>query len=82
MIMDCIILLDYFQSFYFISYRTDVIAILMTCENLLWSVCGSMQELLDSHKDRNPRIYNIHRYCNNLLAAALFLTSPLENLYK
>ncbi|XP_029139308.1 uncharacterized protein KIAA0825 homolog [Protobothrops mucrosquamatus] len=62
--------------------RTDVTAILMTCENMLWSVCGSMQELLDSHEDRNPRIYNIHRYCNNLLAAALVLTSPLENLYK
>ncbi|XP_070791858.1 uncharacterized protein KIAA0825 homolog isoform X2 [Pituophis catenifer annectens] len=62
--------------------RTDVTAILMTCENMLWSVCGSPQELLDPHKDRNPRIYNIHRYCNNLLAAALVLTSPLENLYK
>ncbi|XP_013912946.1 PREDICTED: uncharacterized protein KIAA0825-like [Thamnophis sirtalis] len=62
--------------------RTDVTAILMTCENMLWSVCGSMQELLDPHKDRNPRIYNIHRYCNNLLAAALVLTSPLENLFK
>ncbi|XP_026528241.1 uncharacterized protein KIAA0825 homolog [Notechis scutatus] len=62
--------------------RIDVTAILMTCENMLWSVCGSMQELLDPHKDRNPRIYNIHRYCNNLFAAALVLTSPLENLYK
>ncbi|XP_063151494.1 uncharacterized protein KIAA0825 homolog [Candoia aspera] len=62
--------------------RRDVTAILMTCENMLWSVCGSMQELLGPHKDRNPHIYNIHRYCNNLLAAALILTSPLENLYK
>ncbi|XP_033019581.1 uncharacterized protein KIAA0825 homolog isoform X2 [Lacerta agilis] len=62
--------------------RIDVIAILMTCESMLWSVCSSVQELLIPQKDRNHHIYKIHKYCNNLLAAAVFLTAPLENLYK
>ncbi|XP_053149892.1 uncharacterized protein KIAA0825 homolog isoform X3 [Hemicordylus capensis] len=62
--------------------RIDVTAILLTCENLLWSVCGSVQELLSPHKDRNPQIYKIHQHCNNLLTAAVLLTAPLENLYK
>ncbi|XP_062985666.1 uncharacterized protein KIAA0825 homolog [Elgaria multicarinata webbii] len=62
--------------------RIDVTAILMTCENILWSVCLSVQELLHPHKDKNPRIYKIHRHCNNLLTAAIVLTTPLENLHK
>ncbi|KAJ6669753.1 hypothetical protein lerEdw1_000302 [Lerista edwardsae] len=65
----------------FVSYRIDVIAILMTCESMLWSICGSVQELLSPHMDRNPHIYKIHKHCNNLLTAAVFLTVPLENLY-
>ncbi|XP_060617770.2 uncharacterized protein KIAA0825 homolog [Anolis sagrei] len=62
--------------------RIDVTAILMTCEKMLWSVCGSVKELLSPHKDRNPHISKIHSHCNNLLAAAVILTTPLENLYK
>ncbi|KAH0628083.1 hypothetical protein JD844_008801 [Phrynosoma platyrhinos] len=62
--------------------RIDVTAILMTCEKMLWSVCGSVRELLSPHKDRNPHIYKVHRHCNNLLAAAVILTTPLDNLYK
>ncbi|XP_042305130.1 uncharacterized protein KIAA0825 homolog isoform X2 [Sceloporus undulatus] len=62
--------------------RIDVTAILMTCEKILWSVCGSVQELLSPHIDKNPHIYKVHRHCNNLLAAAVILTTPLENLYK
>ncbi|XP_044301677.1 uncharacterized protein KIAA0825 homolog isoform X3 [Varanus komodoensis] len=62
--------------------RIDVAAILMTCEHILWSICLSVQELLHPCKDRNPHIYKIHRHCNNLLTAAVVLTTPLENLYK
>ncbi|XP_066472007.1 uncharacterized protein KIAA0825 homolog [Tiliqua scincoides] len=61
--------------------RIDVVAILMTCESMLWSICDSVQELLSPHMDRNPHIYKIYKHCNNLLTAAVFLTVPLENLY-
>ncbi|XP_020648898.3 uncharacterized protein KIAA0825 homolog isoform X1 [Pogona vitticeps] len=62
--------------------RIDVTAILMSCEKMLWSICSSVQELLRPHEDRNPHICKIHRHCNNLLAAGVILTTPLENLCK
>ncbi|XP_060091671.1 uncharacterized protein KIAA0825 homolog isoform X1 [Heteronotia binoei] len=62
--------------------RIDCTAILMTCENMLWSVCGSVQELLSPHQDENPCIYKIHKHCNDLLTAAVILTAPVKNLYE
>ncbi|XP_077203722.1 uncharacterized protein KIAA0825 homolog isoform X3 [Paroedura picta] len=62
--------------------RIDCTAILMTCENMLWSVCGSVQEFLSPHQDKNPCIYKIHKHCNDLLTAAVILTAPLKNLYE
>ncbi|XP_048359694.1 uncharacterized protein KIAA0825 homolog isoform X2 [Sphaerodactylus townsendi] len=62
--------------------RIDCTAILMTCENMLWSVCRSMRELLSPRQDKNPHIYKIHKHCNDLLTAAVILTVPMKNLYE
>nr|XP_056705219.1 uncharacterized protein KIAA0825 homolog [Euleptes europaea] len=62
--------------------RIDCTAILMTCENMLWSVCGSVRELLSPHQDKDPHIYKIYKHCNDLLIAAVILTAPLKNLYE
>ncbi|XP_054843541.1 uncharacterized protein KIAA0825 homolog [Eublepharis macularius] len=62
--------------------RIDATAILMTCENMLWSICGSVQELLSPHQDKNPYIYKIHKHCNGLLTTAVILTVPMKNLYE
>nr|XP_042711771.1 uncharacterized protein KIAA0825 homolog isoform X4 [Chrysemys picta bellii] len=62
--------------------RIDVTAILVTTENMLWSACCSVQELLNPHKDKDAKIYKIHNHCNNLLSALAILTAPLKNLYE
>ncbi|KYO48708.1 hypothetical protein Y1Q_0004097 [Alligator mississippiensis] len=62
--------------------RFDIAAILMSTENILWSVCSSVREFLNPHKDRDPKIYKIHNQCNNLLAVLAILTAPLKNLYE
>ncbi|XP_009865298.1 PREDICTED: uncharacterized protein KIAA0825 homolog, partial [Apaloderma vittatum] len=60
----------------------DIAAILMSTEDLLWSVCSSVQEFLNPHEDRNLKIYKIHSHCNSLLSVVAILTSPLKNLYE
>ncbi|XP_034628934.1 uncharacterized protein KIAA0825 homolog isoform X5 [Trachemys scripta elegans] len=62
--------------------RIDVTAILVSTENMLWSACCSVQELLNPHKDKDAKIYKIHNHCNNLLSALAILTAPLKNLYE
>uniref|UniRef100_A0A8B9HYN8 KIAA0825 n=3 Tax=Anser TaxID=8842 RepID=A0A8B9HYN8_9AVES len=62
--------------------RIDIAAILMSTENMLWSVCSSVQEFLNPHEDRDLKIYKIHTHCNNLLSVLAILTSPLKNLYE
>ncbi|KAM6303156.1 LOW QUALITY PROTEIN: uncharacterized protein KIAA0825 homolog [Podargus strigoides] len=62
--------------------RTDIAAILMSTEDMLWSVCSSVQDFLNPHEDRDLKIYKIHTYCNNLLSVLAVLTSPLKNLYE
>ncbi|XP_059581010.1 uncharacterized protein KIAA0825 homolog isoform X5 [Alligator mississippiensis] len=62
--------------------RFDIAAILMSTENILWSVCSSVREFLNPHKDRDPKIYKIHNQCNNLLTVLAILTAPLKNLYE
>ncbi|XP_019387928.1 PREDICTED: uncharacterized protein KIAA0825 homolog isoform X5 [Crocodylus porosus] len=62
--------------------RFDIAAILMSTENILWSVCSSVREFLNPHKDRDPKIYKIHNQCNNLLTVLAILTAPLKDLYE
>ncbi|KAF2985893.1 hypothetical protein EK904_011013, partial [Melospiza melodia maxima] len=62
--------------------RVDVAAILMSTEDMLWSICSSVQEFLNPHKDRNLKIYKIHSHCNSLISVLAILTSPLKNLYE
>ncbi|KAM6229961.1 uncharacterized protein KIAA0825 homolog isoform 1-T2 [Porphyrio hochstetteri] len=60
----------------------DTAAILMSTEDMLWSVCSSVQEFLNPHEDRDLKIYKIHTHCNSLLSVLAILTSPLRNLYE
>ncbi|XP_072716878.1 uncharacterized protein KIAA0825 homolog isoform X2 [Ciconia boyciana] len=62
--------------------RIDIAAILMSTEDMLWSVCSSVQEFLNPHEDRDLKIYKIHSHCNSLLSVLAILTSPLKNLYE
>ncbi|XP_032873178.1 uncharacterized protein KIAA0825 homolog isoform X1 [Amblyraja radiata] len=62
--------------------RTDITAILLCTENLLWSVCQSAEELLQPLEDTSHWIFTIHNHCNALLAALAVLTSPLDKLYE
>uniref|UniRef100_A0A8V0YE57 KIAA0825 n=1 Tax=Gallus gallus TaxID=9031 RepID=A0A8V0YE57_CHICK len=62
--------------------RIDIAAILMSTENMLWSVCSSVQEFLNPHEDRDLKIYKIHSHCNNMLSVLAILTSPLKDLYE
>lgn len=68
--------------FTFFLYRIDIAAILMSTEDMLWSVCSSVQEFLNPHEDRDLKIYKIHSHCNSLLSVLSILTSPLKNLYE
>ncbi|XP_074789117.1 uncharacterized protein KIAA0825 homolog isoform X2 [Athene noctua] len=62
--------------------RIDIASILMSTEDMLWSICRSVQEFLNPREDRDLKIYQIHSHCNSLLSALAVLTSPLKNLYE
>ncbi|XP_054253970.1 uncharacterized protein KIAA0825 homolog [Indicator indicator] len=62
--------------------RIDIAAILMCTEDMLWSVCSSVQEFLNPHEDRALKIYKIHSHCNSLLSVLAVLTSPLNVLHE
>nr|XP_023403493.1 uncharacterized protein KIAA0825 homolog [Loxodonta africana] len=62
--------------------RLDVTTILICTENMLWSVCTSVQKLLNPHEYIDNKIFKIHTHCNNLLTTLVILTSPLTELYK
>ncbi|XP_051876266.1 uncharacterized protein KIAA0825 homolog isoform X4 [Pristis pectinata] len=62
--------------------RTDITAILLCTENLLWSVCQSTEELFQPLEDMSHWILTIHNHCNALLAVLAVLTSPLDKLYE
>ncbi|XP_029417596.1 uncharacterized protein KIAA0825 homolog isoform X2 [Nannospalax galili] len=62
--------------------RLDVTTILICTENILWSICTSVQELLNPHEYNNNKIFKIHTHCNNLVTTLAILTSPLTELYK
>nr|XP_033773972.1 uncharacterized protein KIAA0825 homolog isoform X3 [Geotrypetes seraphini] len=62
--------------------RTDVTAILLCVEDLLWSVCSSVKELSNPLWDLDTKIFKIHNHCNNLLIVLAILTAPLKNIYE
>ncbi|KAM6148563.1 uncharacterized protein KIAA0825 homolog isoform 2-T2 [Erethizon dorsatum] len=62
--------------------RLDVTTILICTENMLWSVCTSVQRLLSPQEYKDDKIFKIHIHCNNLLTTLAILTSPLRELYK
>ncbi|XP_057228852.1 uncharacterized protein KIAA0825 homolog isoform X3 [Malurus melanocephalus] len=62
--------------------RIDIAAILMSTEDMLWSICSSVQEFLNPHEDRDLKICKIHSHCNSLISVLAILTSPLKNLYE
>ncbi|XP_030323493.1 uncharacterized protein KIAA0825-like [Calypte anna] len=62
--------------------RIDIAAILMCTEDMIWSVCSSVEEFLNPHEDRDLKIYKIHIHCNSLLSVLAVLTSPLKTLYE
>ncbi|XP_059949134.1 uncharacterized protein KIAA0825 homolog isoform X2 [Mesoplodon densirostris] len=62
--------------------RLDVTTILICTENMLWSVCTSVQKLLNPHECVDDKILKIHTHCNNLFTTLVILTSPLTELYQ
>ncbi|XP_066511134.1 uncharacterized protein KIAA0825-like isoform X2 [Hoplias malabaricus] len=61
--------------------RVDITAILLCVEELMWSVCGSVEELVSSSLDSGSWVSCIHSLCNQLLSVCVILTSPLPQLY-
>ncbi|XP_072462208.1 uncharacterized protein KIAA0825 homolog isoform X2 [Notamacropus eugenii] len=62
--------------------RFDVTAILICIQEMLWSICRSVQELLNPHECINEKILKIHTHCNHLFTTMIILTSPLTELHK
>ncbi|XP_036606112.1 uncharacterized protein KIAA0825 homolog [Trichosurus vulpecula] len=62
--------------------RFDVTAVLICMEEMFWSICRSVQELLNPRECINEKILKIHTHCNNLFTTLIILTSPLTELYK
>ncbi|XP_014448772.1 uncharacterized protein KIAA0825 homolog [Tupaia chinensis] len=62
--------------------RLDITTILICTENMLWSVCTSLQKLLNPHEYIDDKIFKIHTHCNNLFTTLVILTSPLTELHK
>ncbi|XP_044804480.2 uncharacterized protein KIAA0825 homolog isoform X8 [Bubalus bubalis] len=65
-----------------LQIRLDVTTILICTENMLWSVCTSVQKLLNPHAYVDDKIFKIHTHCNNLFTTLVILTSPLTQLHQ
>ncbi|XP_058843423.1 uncharacterized protein KIAA0825-like isoform X1 [Acipenser ruthenus] len=65
-----------------LQIRTDITAILLCTENLIWSLCSTREELLHPSRDICPWIFSIHSHCNHLLTALAIVTSPLHSLFE
>nr|XP_034492631.1 uncharacterized protein KIAA0825 homolog isoform X3 [Marmota flaviventris] len=62
--------------------RLDVTTILICTENMLWSICTSVQNLVNPHESKDDKIFKIHTHCNNLFTTLAILTSPLTELFR
>ncbi|XP_043096745.1 uncharacterized protein KIAA0825 homolog isoform X2 [Puntigrus tetrazona] len=61
--------------------RTDITAILLCVEHLMWSLCDSVEELLRPDAACGSWMWSIHSLCNQLLTVLIVLTSPLAELH-
>ncbi|XP_053557467.1 uncharacterized protein KIAA0825 homolog [Bombina bombina] len=62
--------------------RIDVMAILSCVENMLWSVCGTVQDIINPSARSKDLILKIHCHCKNLLTVLFVLTAPLKTLHE
>uniref|UniRef100_A0A8C5M0A3 KIAA0825 n=1 Tax=Leptobrachium leishanense TaxID=445787 RepID=A0A8C5M0A3_9ANUR len=62
--------------------RIDVIAILSCVENLLWSLCSSVHELVKPAEHAKNIVFKIHNHCNSLLSILAIVTAPLPTLHE
>ncbi|KAJ8380551.1 hypothetical protein SKAU_G00013290 [Synaphobranchus kaupii] len=62
--------------------RTDITAILLCVEQLMWSVCGSAEALVRPGSWDEPWTSSVHSLCSQLLGVLVIVTSPLSALYK
>uniref|UniRef100_A0A8C5YWD2 KIAA0825 n=1 Tax=Marmota marmota marmota TaxID=9994 RepID=A0A8C5YWD2_MARMA len=62
--------------------RLDVTTILICTENMLWSICTSVQNLVNPHESKDDKIFKIHTHCNNLFTTLAILNSPLTELFR
>ncbi|XP_072272252.1 uncharacterized protein KIAA0825 homolog [Pyxicephalus adspersus] len=60
--------------------RTDVLAILSYVENMLWSICSTVQEFVKPTQNSRDVLFKIHSYCDCLLTVLAISTAPLEIL--
>ncbi|XP_017546621.2 uncharacterized protein KIAA0825 homolog isoform X3 [Pygocentrus nattereri] len=61
--------------------RVDITAILLCVEELMWSLCGSVEELVRPCLASGNWVSCIHSLCNQLLSVCAILTAPLPQLY-
>lgn len=65
--------------------RVDITAILLCVEQLMWSVCTSIEELITPElpsETSRTWLSIIHSLCNQLLNVLVILTAPLSELYR
>ncbi|XP_062873932.1 uncharacterized protein KIAA0825 homolog [Trichomycterus rosablanca] len=62
--------------------RLDITAILQCVEQLMWSVCGSVEELIRPNLTSGTWVSIIHSLCNQLLNVLVILTAPLPEVYR
>ncbi|KAI4876814.1 hypothetical protein NFI96_033601, partial [Prochilodus magdalenae] len=61
--------------------RVDITAILLCVEELMWSLCGSVEELVKPSLASGNWVSCIHNLCNQLLSVCAILTASLPQLY-
>ncbi|XP_076852059.1 uncharacterized protein KIAA0825 homolog [Brachyhypopomus gauderio] len=62
--------------------RADIEAILLCVYRLMWSVCGSVDELVRPDLASGTWMAFIHNMCDQLLGVLVILTAPLKQLYR
>ncbi|KAG9261881.1 hypothetical protein AMEX_G25492 [Astyanax mexicanus] len=61
--------------------RMDITAILLCVEELMWSVCGSVEELVRPCLSSGSWVSCIHSLCNQFLNVCVILTAPLPLIH-
>ncbi|XP_072520951.1 uncharacterized protein KIAA0825 homolog isoform X2 [Salminus brasiliensis] len=61
--------------------RVDITAILLCVEELMWSLCGSVEELVRPSHSSGSWVSCIHSLCNQLVNVCVILTAPLPQIH-